>query len=164
MKFVLLTPEYTYKITNPIRIKGYLKNGIVEVFDKHQYLMGLVENNLVEVESNLVNKIENFFVLQNGVFIVSNVVSDIAGAKPETVVYVYAKAFFEVGHNAIENDLLKKYEQKNGELKIELEKLNKNDTTSLDLVLNSRTLILQEDVDFLRNVLLIIKKLKGKDN
>ena len=51
MEFILLTPERNYQILNVLKVKGYLKHGIVEVFDKHQFLMGLIENNLIEMNA-----------------------------------------------------------------------------------------------------------------
>ena len=72
MLFLLNTPEYTNVQSNTTKVKVHLKNGVAEILDQHQDLMGRVENNIVEIETNFENKTEkNLFVLQDAVFIVS---------------------------------------------------------------------------------------------
>ena len=72
MFFFLSTPEYTTTQFNTTKVRVHLRNGIAEVFDKHQDLMGKVENNRIEIETNFENKLEKFsFILQDAVFVVS---------------------------------------------------------------------------------------------
>ena len=56
-------------ITDVIKVKAYLTNGAVEVLEKHQSLLGKVEDNIIEVESNRGKK--EIFVLKNAVFQIS---------------------------------------------------------------------------------------------
>ena len=73
MQFVLATPEYNNSQSNTTKVKVHLRNGIAEIFDQHQDLMGKIDNNIIEIETNFENRVEKIlFVLQDGVFIVSN--------------------------------------------------------------------------------------------
>ena len=73
MLFLLATPEYTNVQSNTTKVKVHLRNGVAEVFDLHQDLMGRIDNNIVEIETNFENRLEKIlFVLQDAVFIVSN--------------------------------------------------------------------------------------------
>jgi hypothetical protein len=49
MLFLLNTPEYTNVQSNTTKVKVHLKNGVAEILDQHQDLMGRVENNIVEL-------------------------------------------------------------------------------------------------------------------
>ena len=71
MFFFLSTPEYTTTQFNTTKVRVHLRNGIAEVFDKHQDLMGKVENNRIEIETN-------FWVLK---FVLFEVVLLIASIK-----------------------------------------------------------------------------------
>ena len=46
MFFLLATPQYNNSQSNITKVKVHLRNGIAEIFDQHQDLMGKVENNL----------------------------------------------------------------------------------------------------------------------
>ena len=73
MLFLLATPEYNNIQSNTTKVRVHLRNGVAEIFDQHQDLMGKIDNNILEVETNFENKVEKLlFVLQDGVFIVSN--------------------------------------------------------------------------------------------
>ena len=73
MLFLLATPEYNNVQSNTTKVRVHLRNGVAEVFDQHQDLMGKVDNNIVEIETNFEKKVEKLlFVLQDAVFIVSN--------------------------------------------------------------------------------------------
>ena len=76
MLFLLATPEYNNLQSNTTKVRVHLRNGVAEVFDQHQDLMGKVDNNIIEIETNFENRIEKIlFVLQDAVFIVSNKVN-----------------------------------------------------------------------------------------
>jgi hypothetical protein len=62
-----------------------------EIFDQHQDLMGKVDNNLIEIETNFEKDRKILFVLQDAVFIVSNKGLDATAENKGTGVYVYAK-------------------------------------------------------------------------
>ena len=95
MLFLLATPEYNNVQSNTTKVRVHLRSGIAEIFEQHQDLMGKVDNNIVEIETNFENKLEKiWFVLQDAVFIVSNQKGDSAAAAFEnegTGVYIYAK-------------------------------------------------------------------------
>jgi F0F1-type ATP synthase epsilon subunit len=162
MLFLLATPEYNNVQANTTRVKVHLRNGVAEIYEQHQDLMGKVENNLVEIETNFENKLEKFsFVLQDAVFIVSNKGLDEESENQETGVYVYAKKVQELGPNLSIDKLTEEYTQKKEELDKELEKLNNKSSDPLDSVINSKVLLLQEDVEFLRRTLVIVKESKS---
>ena len=94
MQFLLATPEYNNVQSNTTKVRVHLRSGVAEILEQHQDLMGKVDNNIVEVETNFENKIEKlWFVLQDAVFIVSNEQKEEAG---ETGVYIYAKRVQEI--------------------------------------------------------------------
>lgn len=159
MLFLLATSEYNNVQLNTTKVRVHLRNGVAEIFNQHQDLMGKVENNLVEIETNFENKIEKFsFILQDAVFIVSNQGLEGTLDYKGTGVYVYAKKVREVTSNLSIDEISKQYEQKKGELDTQLEKLSE---TQDNKALNSKILLLKEDVEFLRRSLAIIKDLKG---
>jgi F0F1-type ATP synthase epsilon subunit len=159
MLFLLATSEYNNVQLNTTKVRVHLRNGVAEIFNQHQDLMGKVENNLVEIETNFENKIEKFsFILQDAVFIVSNQGLEGTLDYKGTGVYVYAKKVREVTSNLSIDQISKQYEQKKGELDTQLEKLSE---TQDNKALNSKILLLKEDVEFLRRSLAIIKDIKG---
>eukprot|EP01040_Poterioochromonas_malhamensis_P017843 gene17843-20640_t len=159
MLFLLATSEYNNVQLNTTKVRVHLRNGIAEIFNQHQDLMGKVENNLVEIETNFENKIERFsFILQDAVFIVSNQGLEGTLDYKGTGVYVYAKKVREVNSNLSIDEINKQYDQKKIQLDAELEKV---DETSENKALNSKILLLKEDLEFLRRSLIIIKELKA---
>ena len=159
MLFLLSTSEYNNVQLNTTKVRVHLRNGVAEIFNQHQDLMGKVENNLVEIETNFENKIERFsFILQDAVFIVSNQGLEGTLDYKGTGVYVYAKKVREVTSNLSIDEISKQYEQRKAELDIQMEKLSE---TKDNKALNSKILLLKEDVEFLRRSLTIIKDIKG---
>jgi len=166
MFFFLSTPEYNTVQFNTTKVRVHLRNGIAEVFDKHQDLMGKVENNRIEIETNFENKLEKFsFILQDAVFIVSNKGLDGASEIKETSIYVYAKRVQEITKNTSIEELSKQYEKKKADLDKEFEKVGLSDVKgsviTVSKALNSKLLLLQQEVEFLRKSLIIIKDLKS---
>jgi hypothetical protein len=169
MLFLLSTPEYNKVQSNITKVKVHLRNGIAEILDQHQDLMGKIENNLLEIETNFENKVEKLvYILQDGVFVVSTKGLDKGLDKnPEikgTGVYVYARRVREVTQNTSIPELVNLYEQKNTELQKEIEKLESlqdEKSKKEGLVLNTKTLLLKEEVEFLRRSINILKNLKG---
>jgi hypothetical protein len=158
MFFLLATPQYNNSQSNITKVKVHLRNGIAEIFDKHQDLMGKVENNLVEIESFSENKVEkSVFVLQDAVFIVSNQKNNSTPSAFEnegTGVYVYAKRAKEVNSSTSLEEITKQYDQKFSVL----EGLKQN---SEDKVNASKILLLNEEVEFLKKVITVIKNPKS---
>ena len=72
MLFLLATPEYNNVQSNTTKVRVHLRSGIAEIFEQHQDLMGKVDNNIVEIETNFENKLEKFGLFYKSVFIVSN--------------------------------------------------------------------------------------------
>jgi hypothetical protein len=158
MLFLLATSEYNNVQLNTTIVRVHLRNGIAEIFDQHQDLMGKVENNLVEIETNFENKIEKFsFILQDAVFVVSNQGLEGTLEHKGTGVYVYAKKVREINSDLSIDEITKQYDQKKLQLDGELEKVNEKEENK---ALNSKILLLKEDVEFLRKSLIIIKEIK----
>lgn len=161
MLLLLATPEYNNLQSNISKVRVHLRNGVAEIFDQHQDLMGKVENNLIEIETNFENKMEkSLFVLQDAVFIVSNKGLDGNAETNETGVYIYAKKAAKVGKNIPTEELSEQYDTKKTLLDAELEKLNEKGSDTLNKVITSKVLLLQEEVEFLRKALVIAKDLK----
>jgi len=165
MLFLLSTPEYNKIQSNITKVKVHLRNGIAEILDQHQDLMGKVENNLVEIETNFENKLEKLiYILQDAVFIVSTKGLDKNPEFKGTGVYVYARRVREVNQVTSIDEITKQYEQKNTELEKEIAKLEnvlEENTKKNNLVLNSKTLLLKEEVEFLKRAIGIIKELRS---
>jgi hypothetical protein len=76
--------------------------------------MGKIDNDLVEIETTVENKIERSkFLVQEGVFVVSTK-NSISSSNPttETGVYVYAKRVKEINTKVSIEELSKDYESK----------------------------------------------------
>ena len=158
MLFLLATPEYNNVQSNTTKVRVHLRTGIAEILDNHQDLMGKVENNIVEIETNFENKSEKFlFVLQDAVFIVSNKGLDKNAEEKDTSIYIYAKKAREITSTTSIDEISKQYDEKKLELENELAKI----TEKSDKAINSRILLLQEDTEFLQKSLSIIKALKS---
>ena len=161
MLFLLSTPQYNNVQSNTARVKVHLRNGVAEILDKHQDLMGKVENNLIEVETNFENKIEKFvFVVQDGVFVVSNKGLDENIKQDSTGIYVYAKRAYELKNASIE-DISKQCEEKQEEINQEVDKLKDKNTNPLDNAINSKILLAQADLAFFQKVLFFLKEGKN---
>ena len=119
MLFFLATPEYNNIQSNTTKVKVHLRNGVAEILDQHQDLMGKVENNLLEIETNFENKLEKLlFILQDAVFIVSNKGLDTNIESKGTGVYVYAKRVREITSSTSVEEISKQYDQKNSDFYI----------------------------------------------
>jgi len=164
MLFLLSTPDYTKFQLNTTKIKVHLRNGFAEIYDQHQDLIGKVENDLVEIESNFENKLEKFlYILQDGVFIVSNKGLENNNEKKETGVYVYARRVREINQNTSLDEIVKQYEEKKDQLQKEFYKIKnlEEENKKQDLAQNAKTLLLKDEVYFLRRAIAVIKGLKN---
>jgi F0F1-type ATP synthase epsilon subunit len=160
MLFLLNTPEYTNVQSNTTKVKVHLKNGVAEILDQHQDLMGRVENNIVEIETNFENKTEkNLFVLQDAVFIVSTKGLDKKLDK-KTSVYVYAKNVKEINSRLAIDEITKQYEKKMSLLETETLKLSAQNSEKLENSIKSKIFMLNEDTEFLKKVLTLAKQPK----
>jgi F0F1-type ATP synthase epsilon subunit len=160
MLFLLNTPEYTNVQSNTTKVKVHLKNGVAEILDQHQDLMGRVENNIVEIETNFENKTEkNLFVLQDAVFIVSTKGLD-KKLEKKTSVYVYAKNVKEINSRLAIDEITKQYEKKVSLLETETLKLSPQNSDKLESSIKSKIFMLNEDAEFLKKVLSLAKQPK----
>jgi F0F1-type ATP synthase epsilon subunit len=158
MLFLLTTPEYNNLQLNTTKVRVHLRSGVAEVFDQHQDLMGKVDNNIIEIETNFENKLEKtLFVLQDGVFIVSNKGLDVNSQNKGTSVYVYAKRVREIVPNVSLEEISKQYEQKTLEFENENQKLALNPN---DKVITSKLFLLTEELEFLKKALSVVKEVK----
>jgi hypothetical protein len=159
MLFLLATPEYTNVQSNTTKVRVHLRNGVAEVFDQHEDLMGKVENNLLEVETNFENKVEKLlFILQDAVFIVSNKGLESNIESKGTGIYVYAKRVREINSTTSLDEIAKQYDQKYSELEKATTKAEEEKDNSIKT--NSKIFLLKEEVEFLKRTLVIVKDLK----
>jgi F0F1-type ATP synthase epsilon subunit len=160
MLFLLATPEYSNLQSNTTKVKVHLRSGVAEIFEQHQDLMGKVENNIVEIETNFENKFEkSLFILQDAVFVVSNQGLDTTAETKGTGVYVYAKKVKEINSSISIDEVTKQYEQKIVELESENQKLATADGN--EKVINSKIFLLKDEVEFLKKVVTIVKDFKS---
>ena len=160
MLFLLATPEYNNIQSNATKVRVHLRNGVAEIFDQHQDLMGKIDNNIVEIETNFENKVEKLlFVLQDAVFIVSNQGLDANSDEKGTGIYVYAKKVKEITSNVSIEDVTKEYEDKKISLELENQKLGTDEET--DKAINSKIFVLKDEVKFLEKVVTVVKDLKS---
>lgn len=160
MLFLLNTPEYTNVQSNTTKVKVHLKNGVAEILDLHQDLMGRVDNNIIEIETNFENKTEkNLFVLQDAVFIVSTKGLDKKLDK-KTSVYIYAKNAKEINSRLAIDEITKQYEKKASLLETESLKLSPQNDEKLENSIKSKIFMLNQDTEFLKKVLTLAKQPK----
>ena len=159
MLFLLATPEYNNVQSNTTKVRVHLRSGIAEIFEQHQDLMGKVDNNIVEIETNFENKIEKTkFILQDAVFIVSN---QQEGTEEEgTGVYVYAKRVREITPSLSLDEISKQYDEKLQAFESEKQKLAADNIEPLDQNLNAKLFVLKDEVDFLKKVVSVVKDSK----
>jgi hypothetical protein len=160
MLFLLATPEYNNVQSNTTKVRVHLRNGVAEIFDQHQDLMGKVDNNIIEIETNFENRLEKIlFVLQDAVFIVSNQGLDKTAENKGTGIYVYAKRVKEITPSVSLEEISKQYDQKNTELENENQKLTSTDSSNK--AINAKIFVLKDELDFLKKVLNVVKELKS---
>ena len=165
MLFFLATSDYNYTQSNTTKIRVHLSSGVAEIYDQHQDLMGKIDNDIVEIETNFDNKIEKAkFLVQQAVFVVSTKNSISANpTSTDTAVYVYAKNVKEINSKLSIDDISKDYEIKKERLEEEAESIREvgDDPDSYDLVLNTKYSLLKEEVAFLKKLILVAKETKG---
>jgi len=164
MLFLLATPEYNNVQSNTTKVRVHLRSGVAEIFEQHQDLMGKIDNNIVEIETNFENKIEKiWFVLQDAVFIVSNQkagASKTAFENTGTGVYVYAKRVKEINSSLSIEDLTKQYDQKFILFEAEKQSLLDQNLNLSDQTNNSKYGLLKEELEFLKKVMAVVKEFK----
>ena len=161
----LATPEYNNVQSNTTKVRVHLRSGIAEIFEQHQDLMGKVDNNIVEIETNFENKLEKiWFVLQDAVFIVSNQKGDSAASAFEnegTGVYIYAKRVKEINSSVSMEELSKQYDEKVSLFEAEKQKLVDENIDVSDETSNSKLMVIKDEIDFIKKVMAVVKDFKG---
>ena len=151
--------------TQVTKVRVHLRSGIAEIFEQHQDLMGKVDNNIVEIETNFENKLEKiWFVLQDAVFIVSNQKGDSAASafKNEgTGVYIYAKRVKEINSSVSMEELSKQYDEKVSLFEAEKQKLVDENIDVSDETSNSKLMVIKDEIDFIKKVMAVVKDFKG---
>ena len=159
MLFLLATPEYNNVQSNTTKVKVHLRTGVAEILEQHRDLMGKIENNIVEIETNFENKLEKiWFVLQDAVFIVSN---QKTVENTGTGVYIYAKRVKEINSSVSIDDLSKQYDQKITLWEAEKQILAEQNVLLTDSTKNSKLVLIQEEVEFLKKVMAVVKEFKS---
>ena len=165
MLFLLATPEYNNVQSNTTKVRVHLRSGIAEIFEQHQDLMGKVDNNIVEIETNFENKLEKiWFVLQDAVFIVSNQKGDATASAFEnegTGVYIYAKRVKEINSSVSMEELSKQYDEKVSLFEAEKQKLVDENIDVSDETSNSKLMVIKDEIDFIKKVMAVVKDFKG---
>ena len=165
MLFLLATPEYNNVQSNTTKVRVHLRSGIAEIFEQHQDLMGKVDNNIVEIETNFENKLEKiWFVLQDAVFIVSNQKGDSAASAFEnegTGVYIYAKRVQEINSSVSMEELSKNYVEKVTLFETEKQKLVDENIDVSDETSNSKLMVIKDEIDFIKKVMAVVKDFKA---
>jgi F0F1-type ATP synthase epsilon subunit len=157
MLFFLATPEYNNVQSNTTKVKVHLKNGVAEIFDQHQDLMGRVDNNIVEIESN---SEKTLFILQDAVFVVSTKGLDKTSEVKGTGVYVYARRAKEIKSTISLDEITKEFDKKNLEVEEITKIINDQTSESAKTRFNSKLILLKDEVAFLKKVLVMVKDLK----
>jgi F0F1-type ATP synthase epsilon subunit len=159
MLFLLATPEYNNVQSNTTKVKVHLRSGVAEIFEQHRDLMGKIDNNIVEIETNFENKLEKiWFVLQDAVFIVSN---EKTSQNTGTGVYIYAKRVKEINSAISIEELSKQYEQKINLFDNQKQLLIDQNIDISDTTKNSKLVLIQEEVEFLKKVISVVKEFKA---
>jgi len=165
MLFLLATPEYNNIQSNTTKVRVHLRSGIAEIFEQHQDLMGKVDNNIVEIETNFENKLEKiWFVLQDAVFIVSNQKGNATGSAFEnegTGVYIYAKRVQEINSSVSMEELSKQYDEKVKLFETEKQSLIGENIDVSDETSNSKLMLIKDEIDFIKKVMAVVKDFKG---
>jgi F0F1-type ATP synthase epsilon subunit len=147
MFFSIATPEYTGIKPNSLKVRAALTSGLLEIYDKHQDLIGKINNNFLQVEYLIDNKLENsYYILQDAILVVSNQGFE---DNNQTSIFVYAKRLIEISKTFSFEDLAKDTDQVNKNLEKEMESLRvETDENNSDL-LATKILLLKEEILFL---------------
>lgn len=167
MLFFLAAPEYNQIQSNTTRILVHLSSGVAEIYEQHQDLIGRIQNDIVEIEATIENRIEKFkYIIQEGVFIVStkNTIStdfQKNEKNTETGVYIYAKRVKEMNSKINFDEIVKEYEFKKEKYEKEEQKIlelknnpaGQGQTALTGVTLsNTQLSILLDELNFLKRV------------
>jgi len=169
MLFSLSSLEYNNTQLNTTKVTVHLRNGVAEILNQHQDLIGQIDNDIVEIETLFENKIEKtLFVVQRAVVVVSKKRLDSTLETKETSVYVYAKRAQEINSSFSIDEISKELQLKSSQLALNVEEQReifqkktmekKDSANSQNPLVSAPMLLLEEDIDFLKKILLVAKK------
>nr|YP_009545339.1 ATP synthase CF1 epsilon subunit [Mallomonas splendens]AYO28493.1 ATP synthase CF1 epsilon subunit [Mallomonas splendens] len=158
MQFFLASPDYNQTHFNLTKIRVHLSNGVAEIYEQHQDLLGKIINNVVDIETTLENKLEKVkYLVQDGVFVVSSKISILSNIeKSETSVYIYAKRIKELNPKNSVDEIAKEYQIKKDLL--DKEELK---TEPIGILSNSKIYVLRQEVEFLEKAVSLLKSMKA---
>lgn len=159
MKFYLFAPGETSPdkvdrlLTDVIKVRAFLTNGVVEIFENHQNLMGKVENNVVEVEYSFQNKnVKDIFVLDDALFGVADDFSkeflNPEGQQTDEIcVFLFTKSVREITDKSSIESIQDEYEKKVNQLQ------NNSQSTP-------NKIVLENEIEFLKKIISVSKEYK----
>jgi len=161
MKFYLFAPGETTPdkvdrlLVDVIKVKAFLTNGVVEIFENHQNLMGKIENNVVEVEYNSQNKTaKEIFVLDDALFgVAADFSKEFLNPEKEDTneicAFLFTKSVRELNEKTSVEAIQEEYEKK----------FNLLQSYSQS---SPSTMVLEKEVEFLKKTVSILKEYKMK--
>jgi hypothetical protein len=155
MLFSLSTNQFLYFKKDVKRVQAYLRNGLVEVFNGHEDLMGNIDLNFVLVECESEGKTElSYYIAQEAIFLVSSALKFSILDIPGTNVCIFAKKMLEITSDLSYDDTAKEYELK----KVALEEQNEQLILFPDkLSIITKILLLRDEVSFLKKLMILLK-------
>lgn len=161
MFFFLATSDYTTLRPTATKVRVYLTNGIAEIFEQHQTLLGKIDRDRLDVETIVDNKIETTtFLLQNAIFVVSN--KELTSKKTGTYIYVYAQRVKEITSSLNIEELIKQNQLKKDEFEKEKEKVSKETDQTKSTSNSTKLMMITEEIAFLERVISFTKEWKTK--
>jgi hypothetical protein len=162
MFFSLSTPEYNTFQSNTTKVRANLCTGVVEILDKHQDLIGNMDLNLLEIETNFENKIEKMvFLIQEAILLVSTKGLDKTDERIGTRVYLYAKKAVELTGSLSLEENIKQMEQKKNEVEKEEQRLADPANANIFSSIRCRLGLVQDELAFYEKLVEIIKQRKS---
>lgn len=151
MIVTLASGGFAKVFSNVLSVNVSLRNGSAQILPNHQDLIGKVENNLLQINTENDSEKTNVFI-QDGIFIVSN-------EEGKTSVYIFSKRildFDKTGKNRNQLDELKKeLENKKQQILVKKEKQEKN--PNLVSSLAAGLTILEDETKFIEEYLKVIE-------
>jgi len=159
MKFYLFAPGETTPdkvdrlLVDVIKVRAFLTNGVVEIFENHQNLMGKIENNVIEVEYNSQNKTsKEIFVLDDALFgVAADFSKDFLNSEKEDTneicAFLFTKSVRELNEKSSIEGIQEEYDKK----------LNLLQSNSLS---SPSTMVLEKEIEFLKKTIAILKEYK----
>ena len=158
MRFFLSSPDFSISFENISKVQANLRSGRAEILENHQELLGLITNNLLEIEKVQDNRTERYaYVLADGML---TVLPKSRSEGNQTMVTLFAKSICSLHTSSVE-DLKQKYDQKQAEFEAEEKKFQLTEEISVKQVLKTKLLILEQETEFAKQCLFFAKETKN---